>query len=89
MICAGSSAEYRRLFGLVSMSVSILPDERQLVQTLWQSVFPQCLFLCNAMYNRVGRKWKNLSDFLCHGDVNIGYRIILNSEIASSLPCAL
>ena len=48
--------------------------------------------LCNVSYimcTRVGRKLKNLSDFLCHGDVNIGYRIILNSEIASSLPCAL
>ena len=41
------------------------------------------------IYSRVGRKWKNLSDFLCHGDVNIGYRIIPTSEIASSLRCAL
>ena len=38
---------------------------------------------------RVGRKLKNLSDFLCHGDVNIGYRIIPTSEIASSLRCPL
>ena len=39
--------------------------------------------------SRVGRKWKNLSDFLCHGDVNIGYRIIPTSEIASLLRCVL
>ena len=41
------------------------------------------------MSTRVGRKFKNLSDFLCHGDVNIGYRIIRTSEIASLLRCAL
>ena len=35
------------------------------------------------------RKFKNLYDFLCHEYVNIGYRIILTSEIASSLQCAL
>ena len=34
-------------------------------------------------------RFKSVSDFLCHGDVNIGCRIILTSEIASSLQCAL
>ena len=56
--------------------------------TFW--VLPRgCPRLDQTTVHRVGRKWKNLSDFLCHGDVNIGYRIIPTSEIASSLRCAL
>ncbi len=35
--------------------------------------------------SRVGRKLKNFSDFLCHGDVNMGYRIRKTSAIASAL----
>ena len=49
----------------------------------------QIFINASEVCSRVGRKWKNLSDFLCHGDVNIGYRIIPTSEIASLLRCVL